>query len=336
MSTQRAGIRTDTILLTAGLLLIAFLLGEVLLLVFAAVVLAVGLDGLSRAISRQLAVSRNWALLGVTLAIFTSLISVVGLSAGRLALQLQEVGAAVVDFAGLGYAWLTDIGVLPESEDGNGGLAGSLRDMSGQALGWGLSAVGAITSLIILAVLTGFLAANPQLYRGGAVRLVPPGKREMVQDTLSALANALRWWFLGQLVSMTILGVTVGLGLFLLDVDLWLGIAVLTALLTFIPFIGPLIAGVPVIAVGFAAGMQTGWIVLVGYVLIQNIEGSLIGPMIQQRAVNLAPALLIAVQVLLSLVFGAMGLILAAPLTIVAMVAVQKLWVEHTLGERVG
>ena len=93
---------------------------------------------------------------------------------------------------------------------------------------------------------------------------------------------------------------------------------------------------VPIIAVGFAAGMQTGWIVVIGYLLIQNIEGRLIGPVIQQRAVNLEPALLIAVQVLLSLVFEVLGLILAAPLTIVGMVAVQKLWVEHTLGERAG
>ena len=86
--------------------------------------------------------------------------------------------------------------------------------MSGQALNWGITAVGAITGLIILVVLTGFLSANPDLYLIGAIRLVPSAKRDVAQDTLSALAAALRWWFLGQLVSMAILGVTVGLGLF--------------------------------------------------------------------------------------------------------------------------
>ncbi|MCH8467693.1 MAG: AI-2E family transporter [Roseinatronobacter sp.] len=265
MNSESRGIRTATILLTAGLLLIGYFLGEVLLLVFAAIVLAVGLDGLSCAIARRVPVSRNWALIVVTLAIFTFIFSVFGLSAGRLAQQLQQVGAAVVAFAEQGYAWLTDIGVVRKPEDGENGLVSSLREMSGQALNWGMTAVGAITSLIILMVLTGFLSANPMLYRGGAVRLVPPQNRELIQETLSSLADALRWWFLGQLVSMAILGVTVGLGLFLLGVELWLGIAVLTALLTFIPFIGPLIAAVPVIAVGFSAGMQTGWIVLVGY-----------------------------------------------------------------------
>ena len=74
---------------------------------------------------------------------------------------------------------------------------------------------------------------------------------------------------------------------------------------------------------------------LIGYVVIQNIEGNVLVPMIQQKAVHLAPALLISVQVLLSIVFGVVGLMLAAPLTIVAMVAVQKIWVEHTLGEKI-
>jgi len=74
---------------------------------------------------------------------------------------------------------------------------------------------------------------------------------------------------------------------------------------------------------------------LTGYIVIQTIEGNILVPMIQQQAVNLAPALLIAMQVLFSLVFGVAGLILAAPLTIVAMIAVQKFWVEHTLGETV-
>jgi predicted PurR-regulated permease PerM len=157
-----------------------------------------------------------------------------------------------------------------------------------------------------------------------------------VDDTLSAIAYALRWWFLGQLVSMLLLGVTVGLGLLVLGIELWFALAVLTALLTFIPFLGPLIAAIPIIVVGFAAGVETGIIVAVGYLVIQNIEGNVLVPMIQHKAVNLAPALLISVQVLLSLAFGVVGLILAAPLTVVAMVAVKKLYIEATLGDREG
>ena len=69
--------------------------------------------------------------------------------------------------------------------------------------------------------------------------------------------------------------------------------------------------------------------------VIQIVEGDILVPMIQQKAVDLAPAFLISMQVFFSVVFGIVRLILAPPLTIVAMVAVQKLWVEHVLGERV-
>ncbi|MBK5926441.1 AI-2E family transporter [Rhodobaculum claviforme] len=327
---------TDMILLTAGLLLLAYLLGEVLLLVFAAVLLAVGLDGAARAIAARLPVSRGWALVGVALGIAAVVLGALALTATRLVQQLRELQATLVAFVEGVQARLSELGATAVIEDlDGGGLGGSAGDLAGQAMTFGMSAVGALASAIILIVLTMFLAANPALYRGGLVRLVPPARRAMAQDTLSAIAHALRWWFLGQLASMVLLGVTVGLGLLVMGIELWFALAVLTALLTFIPFLGPLIATVPIVAVGFAEGTQTGLIVLIGYIVIQNIEGNVLVPMIQHKAVDLAPALLISVQVLLSLVFGVVGLMLAAPLTVVAMVAVQKIWVEHTLGEKI-
>jgi predicted PurR-regulated permease PerM len=337
MDTRRI-VKTNTILLIAGGLLLAYLLSDVLLLVFAAVVLAVGLDGLARIIAERLPVSRGWALAGIGAGIAAFLLTTFGLSAARLAQQFRDLGAEVMDFVERAQSWLEDRGALAMIDDldtDEGSFVGAAGSVANHAMTFGMSAVGALSSFAILIVLTFFLAANPQLYRGGLIRLIPPNARSKAEDTLSSLAHALRWWFLGQLVSMAVLGVTVGLGLFVLGIDLWLALAVLTALLTFIPFLGPLIATVPIVAVGFSEGTQTGLIVLAGYVVIQNIEGTVLVPMIQQKAVNLAPALLIAVQVLLSLVFGLIGLILAAPLTVVAMVAVQKLWVEYTLGEKV-
>lgn len=338
MESQR-WIRTDTILLTAGLLLLSYFLGEVLLLVFAALLLSVGFDGVARATSERLHVSRGWALLGVVLAITTFIFGSLALTATQLIQQFMQVSETVVEFVERVQAWLSEHGAmstLTDMNDGedNGGLASVAREMAGRVMTFGMTAFGAVTSLVILVVLTVFLSSNPNLYRDGAVVLVPPPRRAMAEDTLSAMAHALRWWFLGQFVSMALLGITVGLGLFILGVELWLALAVLTALLTIVPFIGPLIATVPIVAVGFAEGVTTGVIVLVGYMIIQNIEGNFVGPMVQQKAVNLAPALLITAQVLLSIVFGVAGLILAAPITIVAMVAVRKLWVEHALGEQ--
>lgn len=335
---EERGIKTNTILLTGGLLLIVYFLGDVLLLVFAGVLLAVGLDGLASAIAGRVSIVRGRALIGVATGITLFIISALGLAATRLLQQFWEVRRRVVKFAEQTIEWLADNGALPIMEEmsgENGESTGAIGDVAGHAMNAGVTAVGAASSILILIVLTLFLSANPALYRDGLLRLVPRAQREIVDETLSALAHNLRWWFLGQLVSMILLGVAVGIGLFLLGVELWLTLAVLTALLTVVPFVGPLVATVPIVAVGFAEGTQTGITVLVGYLVIQTIEGNIVGPLIQKKAVNLAPALLIAIQVLLSLTFGVMGLILAAPLTIVAMVSVQKLWVEHTLGEKI-
>ncbi|MFN3847042.1 MAG: AI-2E family transporter [Paracoccaceae bacterium] len=336
--TSERRIRTDTILLTAGLLLLGYLLGDVLLLVFAAVLIAVGLDGAARGASDRLPISNGWALAGASIGIAAIIFGALGLSATRLFQQFKTLRTTVVESVERFHAWLTEQGLMAIVDDMNesdGGIAGSAGDWAGHVMTFGMSAFGAVSSIIIMVALALFLAVNPALYRGGLVRLVPPDRRGVVEDTLSAIAKALRWWFLGQLASMVILGVTVGLGLFVMGIDLWFALAVLTALLTFIPYIGPLIATVPIVAVGFSQGTQTGLIILVAYIVIQIIEGDVLVPMIQQKAVNLAPAFLISMQVLLSVVFGIVGLTLAAPLTIVAMVAVQKLWVEHTLGEKV-
>jgi len=339
-------IRTDTILLTAGLLLLGYLLSDVLLLVFAAILIAIGLDGLTRAAMRRVSLSRGWALAGVATGIAALVILAFSLSAAHLVRQFRELGETVGEFAVGIQNWFDEQGgmdLLDDVELDEDNLTDTAREFAEQGMNWGMSvgmnfgmsAVGALGSLVILVVLTMFLAANPALYRGGLLRLVPPQRRAMVDDTLAAIARALRWWFLGQLVSMLLLGFSVGLGLLLLGIEVWFALGVLTALLTFLPFIGPLIATIPIVAVGFTEGVQTGLIVLVGYIVIQNVEGNVIVPMIHQKAVELAPALLISVQLLLGLVFGVVGLILAAPLTVVAMVAVQKLWVEHTLGEKV-
>jgi predicted PurR-regulated permease PerM len=89
-----------------------------------------------------------------------------------------------------------------------------------------------------------------------------------------------------------------------------------------------------VVPIDFTEGMQTGLMVLAFYLIVQNVEGNVVTPMIQHRAVELPPALLIATQVLFGTLFGALGLILAAPLAAVGLVAVNLLYIEGVLGER--
>jgi predicted PurR-regulated permease PerM len=228
------------------------------------------------------------------------------------------------------YGWAQQ---LMSDGEGQSPAADAASAIARQAASAMLAITGVLGSVVILLAIALFAAADPSLYRRGLLTLVPPQHRARVHETLSAIGHVLRWWFFAQLISMLVLGVTMAVGLWIIGIDLWLSLGVLTGVLTFIPFLGPILAGVPIIIVGFAEGLQTGLIVVAFFLVAQNLEGNVLGPMIQQRVADLPPVLGIAVQVLMSALFGAMGLIMAAPLTLVGMVVVRKLYVEDTLGE---
>jgi predicted PurR-regulated permease PerM len=329
-------IRTDLIMLVAAVGVLFWLAGDVLLLVFAALLLAVGMDGLARGLAGHTPLSRKWSFT-LVLILAVILLGVFGtLVVPPFVEQLAEMWYRTVGFVEQQVKRLQEIGWardLMQNDDNQEQIAGIAGTVAERLASFTMLMIGATASLIVLIAIALFAAYDPDLYRRGTLRLFPAAYRDRLDRTFSATAHALRWWFLGQLVSMLLLGVTVGIGLLLIGVELWLGLAVLTALLTFIPFLGPIIAGVPIVIVGFGEGPEIGLIVLVFYLIVQNIEGNFIVPIIQHRAVHLAPALLISVQILMSVLFGVMGLILAAPLTVVGMVAVKKLWMEEMLGE---
>lgn len=335
----RRWLRTDNILLVTALALFAWFTGDVLLLVFAGLLLAVGLDGLASSVKNWTPLSHGWALLVVMILILVFL-AAVGMTVGTQFLgQLDQLRERLVDFADQFVAWLSQYQwaqqMMSDGEE-QGTAADAASAIAQRAASAMLAILGVASSLVILLAIAIFAAANPGLYRGGVLALLPAGRRARVEEALAATGHALRWWFLAQIIAMLVLGVTVAVGLMIIGVDLWLSLGVLTGLLTFIPFLGPIIAGIPIVIVGFSEGLQTGIVVLVFFLVVQNLEGSFLAPLIQHRVVNLAPVLLISVQVLMSTLFGVMGLIMAAPLTLVAMVMVKKLYIEDVLGEPQG
>jgi predicted PurR-regulated permease PerM len=176
-----------------------------------------------------------------------------------------------------------------------------------------------------------YLAAQPDLYRTGLLKLVPKRGRSLAADALDASGRALHLWLLGRLVSMAAVGTLTWVGLTLIGVPSALTLALLAALLEFVPFIGPIVAAVPAVLLGFAAGPDKAiWVGLL-FLIIQQIEGNLLEPMVQQRAVDLPPALLLFAVVAGGLVFGVVGIFFAAPLTVVLYVLVKRLYVQEAL-----
>jgi predicted PurR-regulated permease PerM len=308
---------------------------KVVLMVFAGILFGIFLSRISRWVRDHTPLSYRWSLVVV---LSTLLLMVgfgvyrMGSQAGQQATKLwAQLQVAAIDLTERLQAnpWLQDY--LPETSDLQSRLAegGFLpRLMQGvQWMTWGT------TALLVIFFVGLYLAFSPTLYHGGLIRLFPRPQRERATDVLERLHTTLIHWIVGRLISMTLIGVLTGFGMWLLGVPLPVSLGVVAALLTFIPNIGPVLSTLPQALLALNVGTDTVLYVLLFNVALQTLESYLITPVVQRYEVRLPPALTIFAQLLLSLWLGVIGLMMAAPLTAGALVLVERLYLHDYLGE---
>lgn len=308
-------------------------LGDVLLLLFAACLLAVVMQAASRLIARRTGMGRRAALgmlLGLA-AIATGLFAWLGAGnvvaqAASLAAHLQQRLASLRQ-ALSGTAW----GNAVISRAGEY-LSGD--HMAGMASGIATSTLGLVGTLVVLFASAIYIAISPQMYRDGVVRLLPVSVRPRAQEVMAALGETLVWWFIGQLCDMLVVGTLTYAGLWALGVPLAGTLAGIAALFNFVPYIGAISGAVPAVLV--ALGQSTTLALEVGglFAAVQALEGNVIGPLIQRRTIELPPLLTIFAQTVFGTLFGIGGLILATPIAAALLVLVRMVYVEDVLGDR--
>ena len=324
-------------LVVLGLAALAFIVWHIsyaLLLGFGAVVFAVFLRGSAGKLAQ-------WTGVGVRLSVGIVLLTLVGLIALAAALvgpsiagQFDQLSATLVkgveQVRGYleGSAWGQPILDAVSSAGQDGGMV----SMAGRAL---IGAVDGLLGLLLVLVAGAYLALSPRTYIEGMVYLFPKNRHTRAREVLQATGRALWLWVLGQFVIMVAVGVLTGLGLMLAGVPLALALGVLAGLLEFIPFLGPILAALPVILVALTAGPMTAVYAMLVLIVIQQLEGNLLTPLVERRAVSLPPVLILIGTIALSLLFGVLGLIFAAPLLVVIMVWTKMLYMEGVLAERV-
>ena len=180
-----------------------------------------------------------------------------------------------------------------------------------------------------------YLAINPRLYRDGLVKLVPPAVQPNVNATLDDSGEALKRWLAGQVIAMLLVGVFTGAGLWLAGVPSAFALGFIAGLAEFVPLIGPILAAIPALLIASTQDWQTVLLALAVLVVVQQVESNLITPLIANRMVSIAPAVGLFAVVAMGVLFGPLGLLLGFPLAIVFDVAIRRLYVRDTLGERV-
>ena len=325
------------ILQIAALLLLALLvwrLADVLLLAFGSVLTAILLHALAEPLVRRLRLPRPAALAVAVAGVALAGTATAWLFGQQLAVQLVALGEllprawsalqAPLSSSPLGAYVLDDLQRLRHAD----GLV--LQTASRLIQG---SASGAAATVIVLFAGL-YLAFHPATYLRGLLHLVPLPARERTTTVLTASGLALNRWLLGQLVSMLLIGVTVGVGLWWAGVPSPLALGVLAGLAQFVPVVGPMAATIPGLIVAASHGPQTlAWTAAV-YLGASQFEANVVTPLVLRQMVELPMAVTLFAVLAMGVLLGPLGVLFATPLAVVAYVVVRHVYVEDVLGDR--
>lgn len=326
--------RTLIVLAIVAVALLFYRMSGLFLLIFAAIVFATIFSAMRSLITRVTGLKNGGlALFAAVLAVFGILFGVFYLFGTQISREFDEIQQRLPEALASAQAQLDRLGLGERVRDlwtqASGDLAGVIR----RAGGYALSAGSGIADFVLVLVGGIFLAVNPDLYRRGIVMLVPKGAERVTATALEDSAKALGLWLRAQLVSTAAIALLTFTGLWLLGVPAALGLALIAGLLDFIPFIGPIIAAVPAVLLAFLAGPSTVLWTIGLYLLVQQIQGNILQPLVQKHAVDVPPAVLLFAVAGAGVLFGILGVLLAAPLTVVGYVLVQRLYVKEALGK---
>jgi predicted PurR-regulated permease PerM len=314
---------------------------QVLLVVFAAIVLATALNKLARKIQHKFILSRTGGILAAISVFSATLISFFILIVPPFITQFQEL--TTTKFPTIlksANQWGTNIqsyipaplvAYLPNLEDLNRQFQPLFQSLAGQSLTLFSSSLGALLNLLFVVILTIMLLAQPTAYRRAFISLFPSFYRRRIDWVLAECELSLGKWVGGAILSTIVVAVLSLIGLLALGIPLALAQAILAGLLNFIPNVGPAISVVIPVAIALLDEPWKAIAIFIIYFLIQQFESSLLTPYIMAQQVSLLPAITLISQVFFTTFFGFLGLLLALPLTVVAKVWINAILIEDIL-----
>ena len=316
---KRASVWIGLVLAVVGLIVLA----QPLLLIFAGVVLASMLDGGTRLLGRVLPIGRNWRLLIVTLAAIGFVVWTIYFTGTELIDQAERLRETVTLQLDRILAWANAMGIIQGGVDVQQ-LSSQLMGTLGRLGSAVSSALGAITSLVMILVIGIFIAVEPRLYQRGVAWMLPLDHRDAFYRTAERMGHTLRRLMAGRLVGMAVEGVGTWFLLLIGGVPMATLLGILTGLLAFLPNIGAIISGVLIVLAGFSLSIEAGFWAIAVYLIVQTVDGYLIVPYVARKTVDLAPALVLSAQLLFGALFGIVGLALADPLVAMLKTALEQ------------
>ncbi|MDO9369732.1 MAG: AI-2E family transporter [Sphingopyxis sp.] len=333
VSSGRIAAFTLIVIAIVGVAWLAVELTRFFMLVFAAIVLAAVFDAIAGWLVRRTGMKRGFALaLSVAgiIAIFTGAFILFG---SQLAREIDTIREQVPRALQSVEAFLDRYGLGTKVRELAAVGGDDVSRLASQAGGYALAAGSGIADFVLVLVAAIFLASDPATYRHGLLLLMPAKAEETARLALGDASRGLKGWMVGQAVSSLVVAALTWAGLALLGVPAAGGLGLIAGLLDVIPMVGPIIAGIPAVLLAFTVSPATALWTLILFLVIQQLQGNFLQPMIQKQAVDVPPAVLLFAVVAAGALFGFLGVLLAAPLTVVVYVLVQRIYVRTLLGK---
>jgi predicted PurR-regulated permease PerM len=317
----------STVVQAIAVIAIALLLWvtvDVVLVLFASVLLAIFLRGCADWLASVSGVSPRAALAIVGCVLLVAIASTAALLAPEISAQLDVMSDRIPQ------AWNDVVVRITHYSWGRRLLSTPPAPSDSVAL---VSNAGLFvaTTLVTLAhfvvfLLVGiYLAIDPDPFVAALLWLTPAARREDTRRLLARIGRLLRAWLMSRTIAMTVVAVFTTLGLWALGLQPALTLGLAAGLMTFVPYVGAFVSGAPALLLAFVqSAALAGWVVLL-YTLVHVIEGYFVTPLVEQEAIRLPPAASIAAQVILGSALGVLGLMLASPLAAIAIVVAQSL-----------
>ncbi|MFZ5376285.1 MAG: AI-2E family transporter [Patescibacteria group bacterium] len=299
--------------LIIGLIFI-FFIRDILLLLFLAYVLAIALDPSVNKLQKKLRLPRPLSIFVVYVLLILAFVVITGIVVPPLVSQLSPLLSSV-DLPFVQEKIMTfHFSITEVSELIN--QLGSSFNVVVDAIGKTFSNVLTLFTLLMMSYY--ILMEKPNLYKKITWFTNKPEKIDSFKHFLESLDTQLGGWVRGEFVLMAAIGFATYIGLLVFSVPYPLALALLAGLLEIVPSIGPTISAIPAIILAFATqGPIIGVAVLILYIVIQQVENSILVPQVMSKNANVGPLPAILSLMIGYKMFNVVGAIIAIPAYIV-------------------
>ncbi len=317
---QTMNISTSTIFRTIVIILglvFLYLIRDILLIVFVAVIIAAAINGPVSWLQRH-RVPRILGVIFIYLLLFLLLALIVTLVFPPLAEQIKQLATNFPSFMDkIGFSFQELWGKYTSESNVQtilSKLSQQLNQATSSVFGTIINLFGGLFSAGIVLVISFYLAVQEKGVKKFLISLTPQEHQHYLSDLIERIQVKIGGWLRGQLLLMLIVGCLIYIGLYFLDVKYALTLALIAGVLELIPYIGPIVAAVPAIILAFTQAPFLALLVALLYIVVQQLENYIIVPQVMKKTVGLNPIIIIIVMLIGAKLAGIMGLILAVPL----------------------